>query len=370
MKRFTVLILLLSIVILAIPAGAQDDGEMPTFADLNEGWNLLIPGGDTICSNGTDYSFYVRPADPEKLVIYLEGGGACWFGEICDLMSSPTYDPTVDESDDPTQADGIFAFDNEANPFAEYSFVFIPYCTGDVHIGNSVTTYTVAATSDMEEHEVTIYHNGYTNVMTVLDWVYGNFEAPTNIFVSGSSAGSIPSPFYTAFVAEQYPDASIIQMGDASGGYRADVKTPFEMWDTMSILPDFPEYADVTLETLTFETFYRVGTTRYPDITFTEYNAAHDETQYFFLTLIGIMGTPLPDQLADAFADINEVALDNFFTYTAGGDLHTILGRPEFYTYQVDGLLFSDWVTDLATDEPIENVACAPDACSKAEVAE
>lgn len=369
MKRLGLLILVLSFVIVIFPVNAQDGGNLPSFDELNEGWNNLAGDDTTICSNGGDYSFYVRPANSEKLVVYFQGGGACWFGQICDLNATPTYDPTVDETDDPSQASGILDFNNEANPLADYSFVFIPYCTADVHIGNSVSVYSVGEGDDMGD-PLTIYHNGYKNAMYVLNWVYDNFDAPSDIFVTGSSAGSIPSPFYTALIAEEYPDAYIAQLGDASGGYRGDLIENFSKWGTLTILPDWPEYADVTLENLTFETFYRVGTTRYPDITFTQYNAAHDETQYFFLSLVGILDTPLPDQLTEAFADINEVASGNFHAYTAGGPLHTILLRPEFFTYQVDGLLFSDWLTDLVNGDPIEDVMCAGDACLEAEVIE
>ena len=53
---------------------------------------------------------------------------------------------------------------------------------------------------------------------------------------------------------------------------------------------------------------------------------------------------PLLIELLEAnFTDIN-AAIDNFRSYTAGGEVHTILRRPEFYTYQVDGLRFRDWV--------------------------
>jgi len=64
-------------------------------------------------------------------------------------------------------------------------------------------------------------------------------------------------------------------------------------------------------------------------------------------------------------ADIkNEVG--NFHSYIAGGDLHTILGRPEFYSYQVNGTSLRDWVAKLVNGEAISDVHCSD--CSQPEL--
>ena len=33
-----------------------------------------------VCIAGTDYSVFTRKGDPKKLLIFLQGGGACWQG--------------------------------------------------------------------------------------------------------------------------------------------------------------------------------------------------------------------------------------------------------------------------------------------------
>jgi hypothetical protein len=342
------------------------DTSLPALDELDQDWNMLSPGGETICSNGTEYAFFVHPGDTEKLLIYFQGGGACWFGEICDLKASPTYDPYVDTTDNPALSGfGIFDLDNPENPFADYSMVFVPYCTADVHIGDSVRTYQVPATDDTPAHEVTIYHKGYVNATAVLHWTFENFEKPQTVFVTGSSAGSIASPFYTALVAERYPNAHIAQLGDASGGYRGDaMSSVLANWGTPEILPDFPEYRDIAGDQLTFETFYIASGSRYPDIIFSQYNTAADEVQLLFLKLADISDVSLLELLQANFADIN-ATVDNFRSYTAGGKVHVILIRPEFYTYQVDGIRFRDWITALASDEDVDNVMCT--ACESAE---
>lgn len=93
----------------------------------------------------------------------------------------------------------------------------------------------------------------------------------------------------------------------------------------------------------------------------------HDETQYQFLALLGESGRLLPDQLDAAFTYIT-AEVDNFNYFTAGGELHTILTLPEFYTYAVDGVRFVDWITAFAAGEEVENMVCTD--CAEAETIE
>jgi hypothetical protein len=42
----------------------------------------------------------------------------------------------------PPPRGGIFDLAHPDNPFAEYSMVFVSYCTGDLHLARMNTTYT------------------------------------------------------------------------------------------------------------------------------------------------------------------------------------------------------------------------------------
>jgi hypothetical protein len=86
-----------------------------------------------ICIAGTDYSVFTRKGDPKKLLIFLQGGGACWQGFYnCNVQAEAQYPP----------ADGPFpgVFDptmQKANPFADYSVVYMPYCDGSTFGGDN-----------------------------------------------------------------------------------------------------------------------------------------------------------------------------------------------------------------------------------------
>lgn len=360
-------IFVMSMALFALLTGlvsAQDEAGLPGLADLDSDWNTLVPGGETVCSNETEFQFYVRPAESDKLLIYLNGGGACWFGQICDLTLSPTYSPFADgDGNDPSARTGIFDFDNPENPVADYNMVFIPYCTGDVHLGANEAVYTVPVSEESEEtRDLTIQHKGLVNGQVVLDWVFANFEAPEHIFVTGSSAGAIPSPLYASLVAEHYPDVRITQLGDGAGGYRAPEAVGIinSAWGTVDALPDFPEYEGETVETLVFEDHYIVAGTRYPNMVLAQYNTAEDDVQHDFLGLLGITDISLQDLMEANFADIS-ASVDNFYTFTAGGELHTILRAPEMYTYGVSGVRFVDWLAALVAGDPMENLTCGDD---------
>lgn len=74
------------------PDDASDHAVLePPVADLSgleAGWNTIEASGDTTCSDGSPYQFFVRPGDPDKLAFYLQGGGGCWNGSNCERIGS------------------------------------------------------------------------------------------------------------------------------------------------------------------------------------------------------------------------------------------------------------------------------------------
>ena len=89
-------------------------------------WEKVVPGGDCACADGSEFNFWVREADPAKVVLFLEGGGACFDPTTCAFTDeeTTTYDWNISPDDEPSLMGGIFTFDREENPFADYSFVY------------------------------------------------------------------------------------------------------------------------------------------------------------------------------------------------------------------------------------------------------
>ncbi len=340
---------------------------LANFDSLADGWNTIEPGGETICSDGSPYKFFVRPGDPEKVMFYLEGGGACWAGSNCDTDIQPSYQVNLSRTD-PARAHGIFAFDQAANPFVDYTIVMAPYCSGDVHLGDVDQTYQMPAFDEHAAHEFTIRHRGWANGKAALDWTYGSVFAPKTIFVTGSSAGSIPSPFYAVKLAEHYPQAAVVQLGDASGGYRGFANfNPYESWRTDSIIAELDYTANIPGPEFSFHQLYMAAADANPNIQLASFDTVEDSVQKQFLALGGSPAEFLQPLLETNLAEIS-ARVPDFRYFVAGGDVHTILLRPEAYTYKADGVAFIDWLTSLAAGETVANVKCAE--CSVAEISD
>jgi hypothetical protein len=232
-----------------------------------------------------------------------------------------------------------------------------------------VSSYEAPQTEEHEAHSVTIHHKGFVNADAVLDWTYTHFLTPGSVFVTGSSAGSIPSPYYAMLIASHYPNARISQLGDASGGYDMDGQEvrPGDVWGTLDRLWQMPEFEGMESAEFDYESLYIAAASRHPEIAFAQYDTAEDKTQKFFLSLAGNEPVSLLPLLQANQASIR-AGTPNFHTYIAGGELHTILTKPEFYAYHVGGTLVRDWVASLVNGEEVSDVQCVD--CDEAEVTE
>jgi hypothetical protein len=128
-----------------------------------------VPG--TMCLNGSTAGFGVitNPASKD-LMIYLEGGGAC-FSDACDFtaFSVPFIPPP----------DGIFNRNRAENPVRDWNVVYVPYCTGDIHAGDNQLTLG----GQLRQFR------GYTNIAKYLSIWLATFPDVERVLLSGISAG-------------------------------------------------------------------------------------------------------------------------------------------------------------------------------------
>ena len=92
----------------------------------------------TRCGDGSAYAFWLRLAPAgnpvERIVVDMQGGGACLFESDC--LGVRANSPFLFRADDEgAPAGGYQADDPAANVFANWTRLFLPYCTQDLHIG-------------------------------------------------------------------------------------------------------------------------------------------------------------------------------------------------------------------------------------------
>lgn len=315
-------------------------------------WTRVVPRGKGIsCSDGSRYSFFVRAGDPTRLLIYFQGGGACWSAATCDL-NQKLYRPNLNDVVPQTEL-GIFDFTNRENPFHDYTVVFIPYCTGDAHLGSRTVTYRLPGSGNSKPSVYTVRHNGYANASAVLRWIFAKFS-PHQIFVAGGSAGAIASPFYAGRIAEKYKDSRITQLGDSAGGLRSPlITTILNNWGTTHVVRRFRHYRGQA--NLTFEKLYVLEGSHQPSVVFSQFNNSQDAVQIAGHRHISVEKVSLVQLLELTYSDIRQ-GIPKFHSFTAPGTLHVMLNRPEFYALEVRGVRLRDWVAALASGRTVSSV--------------
>ncbi|MDX1650202.1 MAG: pectin acetylesterase-family hydrolase, partial [Myxococcota bacterium] len=312
----------------------------------------------TGCADGSPYAYFVREGDPARLLVFLQGGGACWSALGCDPGALPTYDGSVGPEDDPgAGADGILALGDARNPFRGWSALFVSYCTGDVHLGDAPRTYPLVTEAEAAPGFVAMHHRGRANAEAALAWAFDR-APPERVFVTGESAGAIASPYWAAVVAARWPEARVAQLGDAAGGYRAGaVPDLLRTWGAVPALREALDLPPDTAETPDFEAIYTGAGRRHPELGLARLDRAEDLVQRFFLTEVGVFADPLHALLRANLARIRE-KVPRVRQYLAPGPVHTTLASPAFHTLEVRGTALRDWVEAHAAGKPVSDVIC------------
>jgi Pectinacetylesterase len=365
-RRVGPLALALFLACCALPASAQDASRaksaLPGFSELQAGWNVLRPGGETKCAKGGEYAFSVRPGAKDKLLVWFEGGGACWDEDCVRERFYRAYF----ENRSPARNQGIFDSTNAANPFSEYSAVIVRYCTGDIHLGDRDATYTLRDETG-ESRQFTIHHRGQVNAMAVLRWVHENFPSPRDIFVSGTSGGSYPTPFYASLLARHYPQARVVALADFGGHRGVSLPAPDNnQWGFPGVVRRHPGWERFP-DNWNMSDFFITAARSEPRLQLLQFNHAYDANARFRLRQLGRLDADKVDMLAILRADQDEITrqVPSFRYFTVGGRGHGALPQNNFYIYATGGRLFRDWVADAAAGRPVPSVDCTD--CSRPE---
>lgn len=313
-----------------------------------------VPVEDAVCAFGQPYQFFARSADPTRLLIYFQGGGACWNAATC-TADGPFDSSVMSVMDEIGTYEGIFDFTHPDNPVADHSVVVVPYCTADVHTGAASVPFNGAE----------VQFNGYANAAAALSWAYETFPAAEQVVVTGSSAGAYGAAHHATAIFDQYPAADQVLLGDAGIGVTSPGWEGLITWGTYTTVPDDPAFATIAEDPNFTSGLYTRTAALHPSARLAQFTTYADGVQINFFAFqggnfFGWIGG-MRDSL-DALGD----DLPAFRSYIAWGDEHVILPRPSFYTTQVNGVRFRDWFAGLLAGDPIDNVVC--DECTEEEL--
>jgi hypothetical protein len=267
-------------------------------------------GDGPLCLDGNPYIMSTRDVGSEDLVIYLQGGGACW-SELCLANQSAT--PGI-------PAGGILNPDDPDNPFREWNVAYFNYCDGGLHISDRDIDSTGDGIEDRRQR-------GLHNTSAGLDVTAATFPAPRRIVLTGVSAGGFGTTWTLPLVRRLYPGVPIDVINDSGVGVGR---------------PDDPGFVDLLAEDWNLDAFLIPGCPEacYPDGHLTDYLSwqldqdpdtrlglmSHKQDAVIALTFSMVGGDVFEDALLEEMAQIEELQPERARSFIRDGDAHTFLG--------------------------------------------
>jgi hypothetical protein len=351
------------------------DGSIITVDPSCSGGPVMTPAGPV--PGNTQYSFFIQSGNPEKLLVAFDGGGACWDQTTCIgsvLAGQPTYSRIVDETPESlAQGAGLLDDGNPKNPFKEYTKVFVPYCTADVHWGSRDTTYILPLGPGVSL-PWTIRHRGSQNMIAVLNWLQQRHRMSNvdlrrvhDLTVIGLSAGAYGTLNGFGFLAEATPRARHNLVADAGIGVLTQSffnRAIFNgagtaSWGVQNNLPSWVPGFSTLLVTASANpnilvplAFQSVALWK-PQDHFASITAELDGTQIFFYSVMTGNFAPGPTEALAWYIGMKGItsataALPNYRYFIEEGTFHTFLGSDE-HTYGVgaNGISVAAWIRNM-----------------------
>lgn len=320
---------------------APPDGEPITAEDFEWTW-VSFP--DAKCRDGSSTGIGVNlNSASDRVMIFLQGGGACFNGLSCPFNFS-----SYGEDDFNGPNGGIFNRDNPNNPVADFNFVFVPYCTGDVHSGNRPNSMVPGVGVQQ--------FMGYANMVRYLDRIVPTFPDAEQVLLAGASAGGFGATLTTDLVRKTFGPVPVTLLDDSgpplSGNYIAPCLQALwrDLWGLDQTLladcgSDCPDDSDFMLD------FAKHLGTVYPGEPAALISSRQDEVIRLFLSFGEngcnggfYSGTKYSEGLDDL---ASQLAGPSFGTYYIAGNQHTVLEGAGFYGTTVSGVPLTQWVADL-----------------------
>lgn len=310
----------------------------PASSQANGAWTEYrydAAAAEAICYTGMPYQVNVRPGTSNKVLLYLEGGGACWNASTC-FGGAPLAKGFAGSAPNA----GILDASIDGNPFADWNIVYAPYCDGSVFGGDNDATY----------GNRVAYHHGLQNLSAAVTRMLEAFPDPEQIVVAGSSAGGFGT--YTGYgvVRIAYPETQVLVFDDSGPGIQnpdaaQDIQEREDNWQFQQFIP---ESCTRCAEQITYLTEWALD--RDPDLRVGYFNYLQDTVLRFFL---GVSAERFEMLLRGVTGDIHARQGERFRRFYPQGTTHTVLLSPEFYTREIDGTTVREWTAGLLDGTPV-----------------
>jgi len=312
------------------------------------------------CMDGSPYHFFAKRGSVNKLLMYYQGGGACWEQLTCSLPACDTS-VDVDGSDNPNgRSTGFADLSDPNNPFRDWHIVFVPYCSCDIHFGDAA-----------QDYPLHVEHRGYHNARVAEKYARESFPRPEVVFVTGSSAGAYGAFFQAPLLHKAFPRADFNVLADAGNGVITQdfLEQYFPNWNFEANLPsDIPGLREVLESGGGIPAYTEVIAHHFPETNWAHYTTAYDggtggQTGFYNLMLNG--NNPIEaltwwegscafnDQMRLQALETAAANPSNYRYYIGTGSRHTMWGSDKVYADTTGGVPpIVEWIGDMIAHEP------------------
>lgn len=319
------------------------------------------------CRDGSPTGFGIRTqSGSDKLVIYLEGGGACFSGTTCGINPGSFGSAAFGAWAGSAGNTGIFATDNADNPVKDWNMVYVPYCSGDIHAGKASQVDVPGALSPQNQEFV-----GYSNLYLYLKRIVPTFPGISKVLLTGISAGGFGAAYNYDRVAQAFCPAPVVLVDDSGPPMADDYIAPClqtrwkGLWNLKETLPaGCPECIGPDGGGIVNYVDY-IGN-KYPNAKLGLISSTRDNVITLFFGYgkndckdLDGLATPVDGAVYTAgLEDLRKnhmTGAASWSTYYVDATQHTYL-LAGLYSTTVQGKKLSDWLAGMVNDGPAEHV--------------
>lgn len=277
--------------------------DLPTLTsepEFGKWYSVDVDG--SVSSNGSKWQGYFRKGKENKVVLYFYGGGF----SVNDFTAARPLDVEGGFYNDQLNAGlnvmtyaikewGIGNSD-ENNAFRDWTFIGVPYTTGDFHAGTGSQEYAA-----LDGRLQTIHYEGYHNYRKLIEKLSAYIDSsPEQLLITGSSAGGFGAAILADDVMQLFnnPQNTTVHV-DSSLLITDDWhRIMVEEWESPKPLSDVVSGDNIVLDSLVALKSKRKDVTILFDCSVRDYNLALAQT--FFDSG---MTSALPEKIGRAEGD-------------------------------------------------------------------
>jgi hypothetical protein len=308
------------------------------------------------CIYGGTFRAATRTTGSSDLLIFLQGGGACWADFCFAIDSAPPGIPSLD----------VLDVDKPTNPFRDWNVLYLPYCDGSLFAGD-------VDIDDNDDGTIDRYHRGLRNLSAALDLVPRVFPDVERIMIAGSSGGGYGTLVAAPLMRIAFPDKELLVFNDAGVGLgKADVPSFIEgIVEEWNIRWAVPESCETCLVNGHLTPLIPWALERDPELRVAVFSATGDSIIGTLFLQVGAVAfeAALRDQLGQIEGRFpgrfGAFVIEGGTHTTLLGDLRGFLGEGASDSplgdaidlggidrSEVDGVTVAEWIEQMLGDDP------------------